>query len=57
MTTKKSEDKGRRSGAERRIKYIAPYMDFVYNGEEKRSDEERRKKEDRRKKSRDKEKE
>ena len=56
MTTKKSEDKGRRSGAERRMKYIAPYMDFVYNGEEKRSDEERRKKEDRRNKPRDKEK-
>lgn len=48
MNKEKSTDKGRRSGADRRLKYISPYMKFVYNGDEKRSEEERRKKEDRR---------
>ena len=52
MNTKKSEDKGRRSGAERRLKYIAPYVKFVYKGDEKRSDEERRDDQDRRDKPR-----
>jgi hypothetical protein len=63
MTAKKSSDSsnakkkpsktGRRSGADRRLKFITPYMKFVYNGDEKRSEEERRKSEERRKESRD----
>jgi hypothetical protein len=36
------EDKGRRSGADRRLKYIAPYMKFIYTGDDKRSKEHRR---------------
>jgi hypothetical protein len=35
-------DKGRRSGADRRLKYIAPYMKFIYKGDDKRSEEQRR---------------
>ena len=46
------DDKGRRSGADRRLKYIAPYMKFVYKGDDKRSDEQRRSDKERRKESR-----
>ena len=52
---KPSGSSKRRSGADRRQEFITPYMKFVYNGDEKRSDDERRKHEERRKKSRDKE--
>ena len=51
---KPSQKGGRRSGADRRTKFITPYMDFVYNGDEKRSDDDRRKSNDRRKNPRDK---
>jgi len=33
---------GRRSGADRRLKFITPYMDFTYSGTERRSENERR---------------
>ena len=53
MNEKSSEnDKGRRSGADRRLKYIAPYMKFVYKGDDKRSEEERRNEEQRRREPR-----
>ena len=52
---KSSETAGRRSGADRRQNFITPYMKFVYNGDEKRTDEERRKGEERRKESQKKE--
>ena len=45
-------DKGRRSGSQRRLKYLAPYMKFVYKGDDKRDEEERRGDEERRKKFR-----
>ena len=45
-------DKGRRSGAERRLKYITPYVKFVYKGDDKRDEEHRRSDEERRKESR-----
>jgi hypothetical protein len=39
---------GRRSGADRRSKFITPYLEFTYSGPERRSDTERRSGEDRR---------
>jgi len=54
MNKKTSTDnKKRRSGSERRLKFITPYVDLIYKGEEKRENGERRTDDDRRKKSRD----
>jgi hypothetical protein len=39
---------GRRSGADRRSKFITPYVDYTYSGTERRSGVERRSGEERR---------
>ncbi len=49
------KDKGRRSGAERRTKIITPYVEYIYSGNEKRSEEERRNENNQRSTTRDKE--
>ncbi|MBW2612864.1 MAG: hypothetical protein JRE12_10975 [Deltaproteobacteria bacterium] len=46
------DNKKRRSGSERRLKFITPYVDLIYKGEEQRENDERRKSDERRKKPR-----
>jgi len=48
-----SKNKKRRSDSERRLKFITPYLDLIYKGENQREDDDRRKGTDRRKEPRD----
>ena len=53
MNKKTSTDnKKRRSGSERRLKFFTPYVEQIYNGEEQRKNGDRRSGEDRRKEPR-----
>jgi hypothetical protein len=53
MNKKTSTDnKKRRSGSERRLKFFTPYVEQVYKGEEQRENGERRSGDDRRKEPR-----
>ncbi|MCG6911935.1 MAG: hypothetical protein LJE94_17685 [Deltaproteobacteria bacterium] len=47
-----TNDKQRRSGSERRLKFITPYVEQIYQGEEQRKNSDRRSGEERRKKPR-----
>jgi len=47
-----TDNKPRRSGSERRLKFITPYVEQIYKGEEQRKSDERRSGEDRRKEPR-----